>query len=177
MTNYDKVFEEAIGNFGLITSAQAVGIGVSNKELVKLATRGRLTRIGYGTYKLVQYAPAANGLDAYADSVAIVGEGAYLYGESVLALCRLCPTDPSRIYVATNRRVRKNPVPGLVIVDRRPNIEVAWYEGIKCQPVADAIRSCRTQVMPDRLVAAAIEAERKGLLRPDQRDTILEELK
>ena len=59
MTNYEKVFEEAIGNFGLITSAQAVGIGVSNKELVKLASRGRLTRIGQGTYKLVQYAPAA----------------------------------------------------------------------------------------------------------------------
>ena len=74
MTNYEKVFEEAIGNYGLITSAQAVGIGVSNKELVKLASRGRLTRIGQGTYKLVQYAPAPNGVDAYADSVAIVGE-------------------------------------------------------------------------------------------------------
>lgn len=48
MTNYEKVFEEAIGNYGLITSAQAVGIGVSNKELVKLASRGRLTRIGQG---------------------------------------------------------------------------------------------------------------------------------
>ena len=120
MTNYEKVFEEAIGNYGLITSAQAVGIGISNKELVKLAARGRLTRIGQGTYKLVQYAPAPNGLDAYADSVAIVGEGAYLYGESVLALCGLCPVDPSRIFVATDRRVRKNPVPGLVIVDRRP---------------------------------------------------------
>ena len=105
MTNYEKVFEEAIGNYGLITSAQAVGIGISNKELVKLAARGRLTRIGQGTYKLVQYAPASNGLDAYADSVAIVGEGAYLYGESVLALCGLCPVDPFRIFVATDRRL------------------------------------------------------------------------
>lgn len=177
MTNYEKVFEEAIGNYGLITSAQAVGIGISNKELVKLAARGRLTRIGQGTYKLVQYAPAPNGLDAYADSVAIVGEGAYLYGESVLALCGLCPVDPSRIFVATDRRVRKNPIPGLVIVDRRPKIEVAWYEGIRCQPVADAIRVCKIRVMPDRLAAAAVEAERKGMLSPDQRNVILEELK
>lgn len=177
MTNYEKVFEEAIGNYGLITSAQAVGIGISNKELVKLAARGRLTRIGQGTYKLAQYAPAPNGLDAYADSVAIVGEGAYLYGESVLALCGLCPVDPSRIFVATDRRVRKNPIPGLVIVDRRPKIEVAWYEGIRCQPVADAIRVCKIRVMPDRLAAAAVEAERKGMLSPDQRNVILEELK
>ena len=147
MTNYEKVFEEAIGNYGLITSAQAVGIGISNKELVKLAARGRLTRIGHGTYKLVQYAPAPNGLDAYADSD------------------------------ATDRRVRKNPVPGLVIVDRRPKIEVAWYEGVRCQPVVDAIRVCKTHVMPDRLAAAAVEAERKGVLSPDQRDAILEELK
>lgn len=177
MTNYDKVFEEAIGNYGLITSAQAVGIGVSNKELVKLASRGRLTRIGQGTYKLVKYAPAPNGLDAYADSVAIVGEGAYLYGESVLALCGLCPTDPTRIFVATDRRVRKKPVPGLVIVDRRPKITAVWYEGIRCQSIVDAIRACRHRVMPDRLVAAAVEAERKGMLSPGQRDAILEELK
>lgn len=177
MTNYERIFEEAIGNYGLISSAQAVRAGVPNKELVKLAHRGRLRRIGQGTYKLVQYAPAPNGMDAYADSVAIVGEGAYLYGESVLALCGLCPTDPSRIFVAMPRRVRKNPVAGLVIVDRSPKIEPAWYEGIPCQPIADAIRSCRESVMPDRLAAAAAEAERKGLIRPEEREEILKELK
>lgn len=75
------------------------------------------------------------------------------------------------------RRVRKNPVAGLVIVDRSPKIEPAWYEGVPCQPVADAIRACRQSVMPDRLAAAAVEAERKGLIRPEEREEILKELK
>ena len=79
----------------------------------------------------MQYAPAPNGLDAYADSVAIVGEGAYLYGESVLALCGLCPVDPSRIFVATDRRVRKNPVPGLVIGLCTSRFEGRWFCSIE----------------------------------------------
>ena len=58
MTYYSQIFEEAIGNYGIISSARAREIGIPSIELVKLAKRGRLRRLGYGVYKLVHYSPA-----------------------------------------------------------------------------------------------------------------------
>ena len=37
MTAYQAIYDEAIGNYGLITSAQAKALGISNETLVKLA--------------------------------------------------------------------------------------------------------------------------------------------
>ena len=122
MTYYDRIFEEAIGNYGLITSSQAKAIGIPSVELVKLAQRGRLTRLGYGVYKLAQYLPAPDGRDAYADSLALVDKDAYLYGQSVLTLHHLCPTNPARVYVATPRRIRKK-------LDHR--FDLPRFEGIR----------------------------------------------
>ena len=164
MTYYNQIFEEAIGNYGIISSARAREIGIPPIELVKLARRGRLRRRGYGVYKLVQYSPAPDGLDAYADSVALVGDGAYLYAQSVLAMHHLCPTNPARIYVATPKRCRRALGDGIVVVDERPCDEIEWYDGIPSQAVAQAIRASRGAVMDDRLVEAVDTALRKELI-------------
>lgn len=164
VTYYSQIFEEAIGNYGIVTSSMARGIGVPVIELAKLAKRGRLRRLGYGVYKLAQYSPAPDGLDAYADSLALVGDGAYLYAQSVLAMHHLCPTNPARIYVATPRRTRRHLGDGIVVVDGTPCDDLAWYEGLPSQSVPLAIRTCRGSIMNDRLHEAVSTALRRELI-------------
>lgn len=164
MTYYDRIFEEAIGNYGLITSAQAMAIGIPSVELVKLAQRGRLIRLGYGVYKLAQYSPAPDGRDAYADSLALVGKDAYLCGQSVLAFHHLCPTNPARIYIASPRRIRKKLNKGIVVIDSTPCEELEWYEGLASQSISLAIRSSHGMVMDERLREAIATALQKELI-------------
>jgi len=71
----------------------------------RLASDGRLQRLGHGLYRIKHYSPTLN--DPYAEAVALVGADAYLFGKSVIAMHRLAPTNPARITVATPRRIRK----------------------------------------------------------------------
>ena len=176
MTAYQEIYDEAIGNYGIITVAQARELGITNETLVKLASRGRLERIGHGVYRIQHYVPNPEGLDPYACAVAKVGEDAYLWGPSVLAVHHLCPTNPSRIYVATPNRYRRKPSPSLVVRDRVRGTEVANYEGIRTQPVADAILSSQHIIMLDRLLDAARVACDRGLFGRERREQIVKEL-
>ena len=92
MTYYDDIYEQAVDNHYLFTTANAAAAGIPSVELAKLASRGRLESLGNGVYRLARYVPAES--DPYAVAVARAGEGAYLYGESVIALLGLAPTNP-----------------------------------------------------------------------------------
>ena len=164
VTYYDQIFDEAVGNYGLISSSKAKEMGIPAIELVKLAKRGRLNRLGYGVYKLAQYSPAPDGLDAYADSLALVGTDAYLYAQSVLAMYHLCPTNPARIYVGTPKRCRRRLGDGIVVVAEKPCGELEWYEGLPSQPVDKAILASRGSIMDERLLEAVDAALRKELI-------------
>ena len=85
MNSYGKIYDESIGNYGLITSARASELGISNMTLVLLAQRGRLLHIRRGLYRLAHYVPTE--YDGFAQAVMTVGENAYLYGESVIKSC------------------------------------------------------------------------------------------
>lgn len=176
MTSYDKLYDEAIGNYGLITVRQAKAMGITNASLVKLAERGRLERLGYGLYRLDKYVPNAEGLDSYACAVARVGEDAYLWGPSVLAMYHLCPTTPSRIYVGTPRRFRGKKTGGIIVKSSLPAQKIENHEGIKVQTVSDAILSSQHLVMLDRLLAATREAAVRNLLDAAERERITREL-
>lgn len=95
MSAYDKIYEIAADQYGLITTDEAKDLGIPNIELTKLAHRGKLKRLGYGLYRISRYIPTA--LDIYAEAVKMVGSDACLNGESVLALHNLIPTNPSCI--------------------------------------------------------------------------------
>jgi predicted transcriptional regulator of viral defense system len=172
MTYYEDIYEVAADNYGLITSAEAKELGISDKEMSALAKRGRLIRLGYGIYKLTHYTPTP--YDAYAEVVALVGPCAYLYGESVIAMLGLAPTNPARIFVATPARVRRT-LPGYIIVVNTED-EITHYEGIPSQNVADAIKACRKTMMPKRLKEAAEEARRQGYINEAQKLELLEEV-
>lgn len=48
MTNYEKIYEEAIGLNGIISVSQAKELGVPNIELVKLCKRGKYKDAAHG---------------------------------------------------------------------------------------------------------------------------------
>lgn len=175
MSYYEEIYERAADNYGIITSADAHEMGIPVVELGKLRSRGRLTRIGHGVYRIVQYIPTP--LDSYANAVALVGRDAYLYGESVLAMHNLAPTNPSTIKIATPNTVRKTLPSYIVVVARRTDEQPTRYEGIPSQSVANALRSCRTTMMPERLLDAITEARRLGLINKDEATRLLGEIK
>lgn len=55
-------------------------------------------------YKLARWMPTP--YDAYAEAVALVGDKAYLHGESMLAMHGLALVDPRAIEVATPKRAQ-----------------------------------------------------------------------
>ena len=175
MTTYNRIFDAAIENYGLVTTSMARKMGIEPGALVDLAYRGRLARIGQGVYQLVQYVPDIN--DPYAQAVALVGEGSYLYGESVIALLGLAPTNPDRIYVATANRVRKNLGLGIRVINARPDYQPVAVEGIPSQRVSDAI-VCAKATMPfDRLRSACKEAHRMGKISEGDKKRIEREIR
>lgn len=173
MTKIDDIYDAA-DDFGLVTSAEARALGCSNAELVQYARRGRLERVGWGVYRIPvwPYQEAS----PYAAAVKSVGEGAYLYGESVVALLKLAPTNPGRMWVATPRRVRKHLGEGFHVVRATDDAKKAFYEGIPCQPAADAIADAVGAIGRERAVQAAGEALRLGYVTERERTDLEERL-
>ena len=138
MARYDDIWAVAEDNYGIITSAQAVAMGIDKHYLPAMAQRGTLIKKGHGVYLAKHHIPREN--DVYAYSVAICGATAYLRGASVIALLNLAPTNPGVVYVGATGRVRRNLPRGVRLIDMRP-CECVMFEGIPCQPLADVLRS------------------------------------
>ena len=175
MSYYDEIYEYTADNYGIITTAKAREMGIPNVELVKLAHRGRLFRIGHGVYRVKHYIPTM--LDKYAEAVALVGGNAYNYGESVLAMHNLALVNPTAISVATTARVRKKLPAGITIMFRYSEDRITYYEGIPAQSVFDAIIVCRTSIMGERLENAVSEAYRQGLINEIEATTARKEIR
>jgi len=173
MNHYNQICEQAADNYGLITVATAQQLGVHRKELLLWEKIGRLERCGRGVYRLSHYAPTE--YDRYAEAVALVGGDAAIYGESVLAMHNLALVNPSQITVVDSRRVRRT-LPKWIRIEKKPaNLVESDFNGIACQSLPDAFRTCRKSVMPDRLSEAVREAERRGLLGVGEADALKKE--
>lgn len=170
MTLYDQVCEQAIGNYGLITTKEAESIGVRRKDICEWVKRGRLTRLGHGVYRIEHYLPTE--YDRYAEAVLLVGKDAALWGESVLAMHNLAMVNPLRVQVATGRRVRKSLPKWIEVVKMPGSGGVEVFEGINCQNLASVILECRGKLMTERLQAAIEDAARRGLLRSGELETL-----
>lgn len=162
MTYYDQIYEKAVDNYYLISTQDAADAGIPPVELAKLAHRGKLENVSRGLYRLARYVPHPN--DSYAIAVARVGNDAYLFGESVIAMLGLAPTNPSYICVASPNRIRKK-LPDHIRLKRPRECDVVTdHEGIPAQTVRSAIRSAKSTMMDERLRAAAQKAREEGYL-------------
>ena len=174
MTSYEKIYDRAADNYGYITTREASELGVPKSEMSALAKRNRLVHKGYGVYRLAtHYQPSE--YDGYAEAVLLGGEGAIVWGESVLAMHDLALVNPPVIEVATDRRVRRT-LPAWVKLIRRKGGTVEYYQGIPCQPLADAFRSCMGAVIGECLADGVRKAERNGGLRLGEAEKLLKEI-
>ena len=164
MTAYQTIYEDSIDRHGLVTTARARELGLAPNALALLAHRGRLQHVGRGVYRLTVSLPFSGKAPTYALAVEQVGPEAMLWGESVLALLDLLPTNPARIHIATHGRVRRRIPDGIALHPLPANSPATEYEGVRSQPVADALCACNGQIMPDRLLAAIKTARERGFL-------------
>ena len=173
MAHFDDIYELAVDNYGLITSAEAKNLGVAKSELNRWVGMGRLLKRGHGVYKLVRYVPTE--YDRYAEAVALVGDGSFLFGEAVLAMHGLALANPRHISVGTTKRVRRE-LPEWVQPVTVSGKTVTSYEGIPSQSLAEAILECRGMVMGERSKSAVEDARREGLITKDEFEHLRKEL-
>ena len=156
------VREIALDHYGYVTTRAAADAGVPPVELPKLAARGGLVNVAYGIYRVLDIPPTA--YDQFAEALLRAGEGAYLHGESVLALFGLADMNPRKIKVAVRRRARPRLPLFVELTHVKDEVRTTFYEGLAAQPVANAILECRGRIERDRLLDAAKQARREGLL-------------
>ncbi len=174
MTYREQLRWLAFDNHGIVTTTQAQAAGVPAVAMRKLAARSVLRNVGYGVYRM-QEVPATP-LTEYAEAVALVGPGAMIADESVLALHDLALVNPKKIKVATTRRVRADVPPSVEIVRRAYLAEPDYVDGIPTMPTGDALRACRGRVMNERLTTAARQAQEQGLLLAEEADQVIRDL-
>ncbi len=158
----DVVREIALDHYGYVTTRDAADAGVPAGELPKLAARGGLENVAYGLYRVPDVRPTE--FDQFAEALLRVGEGAYLHGESVLALFGLADVNLRHVKVAVHRRARPTLPPFIELTQVTGDVRTTLYEGLAAQPVADAILECRGRIESARLLAAAKRARAEGLL-------------
>jgi predicted transcriptional regulator of viral defense system len=158
----DVVREVALDHYGYVTTKEAAEAGVPAVELPKLAARGGLENIAYGLYRVPDIPP--HDLDQFAEALLRAGEGAFLYGESVLAIFGLADVNPRQIKVGVRRRTRPKLPACVELVPVKGEVATTYYEGLESQTIADAILECRGRIERERLVEAAKQARTEGLL-------------
>ena len=174
MTHFDEIYEIAADGYGIITATQAREAGVTTGEMSRWCADGKLLRRGHGVYKLSRWVPTPH--DAFAEAVALVGDGSFLWGESVLSMHGLALVDPRVVTVATSKRVRRKLPAWVKTVPASESAKMTLYEGIPSQRVADAIEACMGSVMAERLIEAAKDAKAGGFVTTDEYDKLMEEL-
>lgn len=161
-TYRETVREIALDHYGYVSTRHAVDAGVPAVELPKLAARGGLQNVAYGLYRVPDVPPTR--YDQFAEALLRAGEGAYLHGESVLALFGLADVNPRQIKVAVRRRTRPR-LPSFIELSLvRDDVRITFYEGLESQSVVDALIECRGRIEADRLLDAAEQARAEGLL-------------
>lgn len=167
MKAYDEIWGVAEDNYGIITSAKAKEIGVSRQNIVAMVRRGDLTRLCQGVYQVKHHVIGPD--DTYAVGVAMVGDTAYLRGASVIALLKLAPTNPGVLYIGTEKRVRRRLPNGFRVKDRTHSA-ITKFDGIRCQPLLDALKTARDEgaIEADRIADAAMNAKEKGLITDEE---------
>lgn len=162
-TRYREIVREvALHHYGYVTTKDAAEAGVPTVELPKLAARGGLVNVAYGLYRVSDIPPTT--YDQFAEALLRVGEGAYLHGESVLAMFGLADVNPRQIKVAIRRRARPK-LPSFIELSRiTDDVHTTLYEGLEAQPVGHAILECRGRIETERLLEAAKQARSEGLL-------------
>jgi predicted transcriptional regulator of viral defense system len=170
-----QLHERALDQYGYVTTHDAVELGIPPVEVRKIAARGGMTHVARGLFRFDDI--PHTGRERFMEAVLRGGEGAMLSGDAVLSLHDLALVNPRRLRVAVPRQVRTN-LPTTIEARKRhvaPEDRTV-FEGIPTTTVARALLDARGLVMRERLIEAAREAVRRGLLLRQEGDRVILEL-
>ena len=175
MFHFQDIRSVAADNYGYVTMVSAAALGIKPIEMTRWVKSGRLERAARGVYRLLDYPPSR--LEHFVRAVLSVGKDARIFGESVLGMLNLTPTNPTWIHVGTPHRIRRQIPIGIKLVKVNSSDRIINYDGVNSQPVADAIRSCRMHLLPERIFNATDEAFRQGYLTVKEHASLVKENK
>lgn len=179
VTNLERLREIALDQHGFVTTREAENMGVSRVELSKMVSRGRLTRVSHGVYRVPQVAETE--FDQYHQAVLWTGlPEATLSHETALSLWELSDINPENIYltVAPRRRVRRSGNRNYVLhlAELGPT-DMTRRHGIPVVTAHVAISQCITSGTPTYLLQQAYEqARERGHISPEERDRLATQL-
>ena len=179
VTYLERLREIALDQHGFVTTAQAVADGVAKTELPRLASRGRVERVGQGIYRIPQV--PATPYDNWA--MAVLWTGApetCLSHETALAAWGVSDVNPDRIHltIGKGRRLRRSGGERYVLHrrDLAPESRTSW-EGIPITDLPTTIEDCIATGTPTYLVRQAIErGGRTSLLLVADQDRLTKRL-
>lgn len=163
-TYRQRLYRAALDNHGLVTTRLAEEIGVPRVELRKLAQRSAIERIGHGVYRS-PYFPATKTSSAI-EALTLVGEGAFLYGQSVADYLELGDVNPRTVQVGYAGRIRKA-IPKHISVTRATKDDldsVTIYEDVPCMSVERTLSLLAESLRRSTLEDIRTEALRRGYL-------------
>jgi predicted transcriptional regulator of viral defense system len=168
VTKLDLLREIALDQHGLVTTAQAAGEGVTDKDLAAMVARKRLARVAHGVYRL-PFMPVTEA-DQYQLAVLWTGAPeACLSHDTALQVWDISDINPTAIHVtvARHRRSRRQGGRGYVLhhEDLDPT-QITWWEQIPTVTVPTAIRQCIATGVPSYLIRQALERAGKTSLLP-----------
>lgn len=169
----DTLAEIAEEHDGVIPASEARALGISSAALVKLASRGRLERLGRGVYRLPlfpsRFATNAELHEALARVAAGKGPAGVISHESALHVWEISDASPASIHITVPPGVRlRRTLPGTYKIHRAvlSDEDIALHEGVR---VTSLVRTIRDMIKYDRrdLALSAIDdALRRGHLSP-----------
>ncbi len=95
----------------------------------------------------------------------------------MLALLGLADVNPRRIRVAVRKRTRPKLPPFIELTLVRGDVVTTQYGGLESQRLADAILECRGRIERSRLLDAAEEARREGLMTTKEWQRVRKEIR
>lgn len=179
VTKLERLREVALDQHGFVTTAQALGEGVSNAELSTMVARGRIERVAHGVYRVSQVPETE--YDQYQLAVLWTGASeACLSHDTALEAWGISDINPSRIHVAVprHRRLRRARGERYVIhyEDLAPD-QLTWWQGIRIVTVPTAIAQGIATGVPTYLIRQALDrAGRTSVLSVPDGDRLTAEL-
>jgi len=170
VTALERLREVALDQHGLVTTAQALDVGVRHASLSMMVRRGRLERVAYGVYRVPQV-PVTPQVP-YMEAVLWTGVAeACLSHETALDVYAISDINPTRLHVTVSRSRRLRRAGGERYVvhyeDLAPS-QIGWWEQVPTVTPTVAVEQCIRYGTPTYLLRQALErGPRDGKLRAD----------
>ncbi len=176
---FSELAETAADQFGLVTVADAEGVGYRPKTLSKLAGRGQLERVSRGIYR-VPFLPGGE-MQAYmAAALWPVGVRGVLSHDTALDLWDVSDVNPAKIHITVPREHRpQREIPNGYVIHREDldPADITAIEGVPVVKLALALRqSAQAHLGADLLEQAARHGRARGLLSATEHQALIREL-